>query len=197
MAKSVSPVVELVENPLSVSFSEFMNVFTHELELILLSQPGIISITTGFIVPTTGDEPRIAVSLTQWESLAAHKAFLASPSAEPFFQKIQPLTTGPPTIQHFQLGRLERETLSSSHAYVVKSDEPSHESLQQAFDRHVAAHGSGLAVMGPCVEDEKRRAAVLFGKHAEFENLSSLHQMASCYTVSWQRHSAPRRPQSL
>lgn len=197
MAKPCSPVAELVENPLSIPFPEFMEIFTAELEPILLSQSGLISIMTGFILLEGGNERRIAVSLTQWESLAAHSAFLLSPSAEPFFQKVQLLTTGPPTIQHFQLGRFKPEALGSSYAHVAKSDEPGHRALREAFDWHVKAHGQGAAVMGQCVEDEARKAAVLFGNHTVSENVRNLGDSASSYTVSWQRNSVKRRPQIL
>ncbi|CAK7200184.1 hypothetical protein SEUCBS139899_002875 [Sporothrix eucalyptigena] len=201
-ASDSGPVAELVENPLGVPFAIFMDVFTAELEPILLAQPGLISIMTGFVMPCdSGREPAtapsMAVSLTQWESLAAHSAFLASPAAQPFFQRVQPLTAGPPTIQHFRLGHLAPRALGSSYSHICKSDVPGHSSLRAAVAGHVHSHGKEAGVMGPCTEDTARAAAVLFGDHTVADSVRNPGDWAAAYTVSWQRNTVKRRSHSL
>jgi len=200
MEKFSSPVTELVEIPLRVPFEEFLNVFAAELEPVLLAQPGIISILTGMKIPTSDKDSFFAISLTQWETMDAHGAFLKSTSAGPFFERLQSLTSGSPTIEHYYLGRFKQPALKSTHSQVFKSDMLESRPQQTIFSRHVGACGQGTGAMGPCLEVETRKTLVLFGNQPLFDaaaDIDNLDASLESYTVAWRRTGTGRISHSL
>lgn len=187
------PVTELVQIPICIAVDDFLNIFAKELEPILLAQPGIISILTGPTIQAKGEKEThpFVVSLTQWTSMDAHAAFLAGPSAEPFFAKLGPLTMGPPTVEHYHFGRLSPSARKSSFARVIKSTSSSAgRRPPPAYDEHVRTQGQGLGVMGTCVESPSLDAVVLFGGTPRFDPVDAVvanEDVKSVYTVRWER----------
>ncbi|KAF4304142.1 hypothetical protein GTA08_BOTSDO08029 [Botryosphaeria dothidea] len=109
MASAV--VAELVEIPLAVPFGKFVREHNSAFLPVLLKQPGIISVKTGKKLNNSNGPS--AVSLTLWRSLQDHERFANSPAAGPFFEKLAPFTTGPPTIGHYYFN-----ISSGSHAHI-------------------------------------------------------------------------------
>jgi quinol monooxygenase YgiN len=174
-------VTEMVQNPLAVSFPDFLRVFAEQLEPILLAQPGMLSIVTGVVVAQNGYHEPVAVSLAQWESLTAHEAFLASAAAAPFFATAKTLLAGPPTINHYELGEVAAGSLKSRFGRIIK-----------AGKSRGTGNLSGLtsANTGTCVEIPDRIAVVLFGDdHRSIEEGNgSIKDISEAFTVEWHRH---------
>lgn len=188
------PVTELVQIPIRVSVVEFLDIFARELEPVLLAQPGIISILTGPTTEAEGEKEThpFVVSLTQWVSMDAHAAFLAGPSAGPFFAKLESLTLGPPTVEHYRFGRLSPFARESRYARVVKLNPSTGQTgSSPANERQVQAHNHGhtLAVTAPCVEIPSLEAFVLFGDEprlgTEFDGAEASRDIRSSYVVKW------------
>lgn len=153
-------VTELVEIPLAAPFDHFIERFIADFEPVLLAQSGIMSVWTGKAHYGASDTNKeTAVSLTQWESLDAHEAFLASPAAGPFFEGMQPLTTGPPKVEHYQLGRLDAGDGATSKMTVQKYDVGGSKQPLQALQEE-AVNKSLRSRMSLCME-ERTQAAVL------------------------------------
>ncbi|KAL1856373.1 hypothetical protein Daus18300_010745 [Diaporthe australafricana] len=174
MATNIGPVTELVRIPLAVPFEPFLSTFTSELEPVLLAQPGIVSILTGVIVPTDGQNGAYAVSITQWEDMEAHGAFLESPAAKPFFETLQPLATGPPAIEHYWLGRLNSTALGSHFAHVSIFDCSGTQSfVTELLARHVNSPDGGrrVGVAGSCIEVKEQGVLILFSDGNNFETV--------------------------
>ncbi|KAH7137404.1 hypothetical protein B0J13DRAFT_625177 [Dactylonectria estremocensis] len=190
MASSNGPATELVQIPLGVPFSEFISEFGQHLEPVLLAQPGLLSVMTGVTIPTKDGEQAFAVSLTQWDSVESHAAFTNSPDAGPFFARVQPLTTGPPTVEHYYLGAVDPSIQQSRYSLVLKfavQDDQVHRAAHQA---HVAAHGSVAALTGKHAQNESQSASVLFGDSPVFEAAGGVWNSdgsATSFTVQWHR----------
>lgn len=169
---TIGPVTELVRIPLAVPFEEFISTFTSQLEPVLLAQNGILSILTGMIVPTDDMRQPHAVSITQWESMDAHGAFLESPAAKPFFATVEPLSTGPPTIEHYYLGNLTPAALRSRFAHVsIFDSRGSISSHEKVLERHISSPNGWkrAAVAGSCLEVNEQSAMVLFSEMDDFK----------------------------
>lgn len=172
MTAHINPVTELVRIPLAVPFEAFLATFTSKLEPVLLAQDGILSILTGMIIPNNDLKQPHAVSITQWESMDAHSAFLESPAAKPFFAAVEPLATGPPAIEHYSLGSLNPAALRSRFAHVSIFD--SHGSIlsqRKVLERHINSPDGQMraAVAGNCIEVNKQSAMVLFSERDDFK----------------------------
>lgn len=172
MTAHIGPVTELVRIPLAVPFEAFLATFTSKLEPVLLAQDGIISILTGVIVPKDDLRQPHAVSITQWESMDAHSAFLESPAAKPFFAAVEPLATGPPAIQHYYLGSLNAAALRSRFAHVSIFDSRGDiMSKRKVLGRHIDSpdRQTRAAVAGNCIEVNGQSAMVLFSERDDFK----------------------------
>lgn len=172
MATHIGPVTELVRIPLAVPFETFLSTFTSQLETVLLAQNGILSILTGVTIPTDDLKGPHAVSITQWESMDAHGAFLEGPAAKPFFEAVEPLATGPPAVEHYYLGDLPPAALRSRFAYVSILGSPGSTSSQRrVLERHInSPHGSTRAALaGSCVEVNGQSAMILFSERDDFK----------------------------
>ncbi|KAH7022043.1 hypothetical protein EDB80DRAFT_769097 [Ilyonectria destructans] len=190
MASTNGPATELVQIPLAVPFSEFLSVFSQHLEPVLLAQPGLRSIMTGVTIPAKDGEQLFAVSLTQWDSIEAHEAFSNSPDAGPFFEKVQPLTTGPPTVEHYYLGTVDPSVYQSRYGLVLKFSVLDGQIQTAAYQEHVSTQGKAAALMGNCVELQSQSASVLFGDGQAFEAARGVwdsNELASFFTVRWHR----------
>lgn len=171
MTTNIGPVTELVRIPLAVPFEAFLSTFTSQLEPVLLAQDGISSILTGVMVSANELKQPHAVSITQWESMEAHGAFLESPAAKPFFAKLEPLATGPPAIEHYYLGRLTPAALRSRFAHVSIFDSRGSISHHRSvLERHINTPEGWkrAAVAGSCVEVDGQSAMVLFSERDDF-----------------------------
>ncbi|KAG6357226.1 hypothetical protein INS49_015104 [Diaporthe citri] len=172
MTATIGPVTELVRIPLAVSFEAFLSTFTSQLEPVLLAQDGILSILTGVIVTNDNLKQPHAVSITQWESMDAHGVFLDSPAAKPFFAAMEPLATGPPAIEHYNLGNLTPAALRSRFAHVsIFDSRGSISSQQKVLERHISSRDGWerAAVAGSCVEVDGQSAVVLFSETDDFK----------------------------
>lgn len=190
MAKLNDPVTELVQIPIRISVVDFLDIFVKELEPVLLAQPGIISVLTGPTTEADGEKEThpFIVSLTQWGSMDAHAAFLASPSAGPFFAKLESLTLGPPTVEHYQFGRLSPFVRKKRYARVMKSYRSADQEGPWIDKRQVQDHNYGV-VMGQCVEVPLLNATVLFGDEPQFNIVDATdpsRYIRSAYTVRWE-----------
>lgn len=183
-----SPVTELVQNPLRVSFPEFIQVFAEKMEPILLAQPGLLSVTTGVVIDSNGGHQQYAVSIAQWESLEAHEAFLKSPAAPRFFEAAKPLLAGPPTIHHYELGDLSSTSLRSRYSRIFKSSPPNVANLGPIYERHVGVQGNEAANTGPCIEVQGQSALVLFGSEPDFVLIDNGEFYGEWFTVLWHRN---------
>lgn len=189
MANANGPVTELVQIPVHIPVVDFLDIFAKTLEPILLAQPGLISILTGPTMEAKGEQEMhpFAVSLTQWESMDAHAAFLASASAGPFFSRLQSLVKGPPSVEHYYLGQLEMFAMKSRYACIIKSDSAAAQNRLAAYSRQVQRHGDSSAMTGPCIEVPSTQALVLFGDEPQFEAIGGAEKAArSMYTVKWE-----------
>ncbi|CRK26651.1 hypothetical protein BN1708_014619 [Verticillium longisporum] len=184
------PVTEMVQNPLGVSYQEFLRVFTEKMEPILLVQPGLVSVITGLVVNPAADDqhPPTAVSLAQWRSLEAHEAFLQSPSAGPFFEAAKSLLRGPPTIHHYQLGSLSSSNLESRYSRIEKTSEPHDSELQPPYEAQVQAHGQDTAKIGACIEIPQQKAYISFGDGEESCIGGPSVAGIEAFTVAWDRY---------
>ena len=162
MTTTSGPVTELVEIPLVVPFDDFLSIFTRQLEPVLLAQQGLISVLTGTASKaTSGQQDGFAVSLTQWESMDAHAAFLQGPTAGPFFETLKSLTSGPPTINHYYIGPLTPEAFRSRYAWFQKySSADRHVQSQESEQRGVDPGVTTL--VGDCFEIGSQRLSVSF-----------------------------------
>ncbi|KAH6688488.1 hypothetical protein F5X68DRAFT_231115 [Plectosphaerella plurivora] len=173
-------ITEMVQNPLAVSFPDFLRVFGEKMEPILLAQPGMLSIVTGVVVAPNGQHEPVAVSLTQWASLEAHDAFLKSPSAGPFFEVAKTLLTGPPTINHYKIGEVAPGSLRSRYSRIIKAS---------ALDGRKLSDGA-TGNFGHCVERPEQMAMVLFGDALHsVEGASDIFEgVLEAFTVEWHIH---------
>lgn len=193
MAKLNGPVTELVQIPIGIAVVDFLDIFAKELEPVLLAQPGIISILTGSTTQAEGEKEThpFVVSLTQWISMDAHAAFLASPSAGPFFAKLESLTLGPPTVEHYHFGRLNPSARKSGYARVIKSSpSAARRPPSGTHDEQARMQGHELVVTGPCSEISSLNATVLFGNAPRFDHVNAIAEnqdIRSVYTVKWER----------
>lgn len=172
MTAPIGPVTELVRIPLAVPFKAFLATFTSKLEPVLLAQDGILSILTGVIIPNSDLKQPHAVSITQWESMDAHNAFLESPAAKPFFTAVEPLATGPPAIEHYYLGGLNPAALRSRFAHVSIFDSRGDIlSQRKVLERHIDSSDrqTRAAVSGNCIEVNGQSAMVLFSERDDFK----------------------------
>lgn len=192
MAKLNDPVTELVQIPIGIAVVDFLDIFAKELEPILLAQPGIISILTGSTTQAEGEKEThpFVVSLTQWTSMDAHAAFLASPSAGPFFAKLESLTLGPPTVEHYHFGRLNAFARKSGYARIIKSSPSAARRPPLTHDQQVRMQGHELVVAGTCIETSSLNATVLFGNAPRFDTTNAVvdnRDIRGVYTVKWER----------
>lgn len=190
MIAPIGPVTELVRIPLAVPFEGFLATFTSKLEPVLLAQNGILSILTGVIIPKDDLKQPHAVSITQWESMDAHSAFLESPAAKPFFAAVEPLATGPPAIEHYSLGSLNPAALRSRFAHVSIFD--SHGSIlsqRKVLERHINSPDGQMraAVAGNCIEVNRQSAMVLFGEKDDFETSELGDGLVTSFVVRLER----------
>lgn len=190
MTAPVGPVIELVRIPLAVPFEEFLATFTSKLEPVLLAQDGILSILTGVIVPKDDREQPHAVSITQWESIDAHSAFLESPAAKPFFAAVEPLATGPPAIEHYYLENLNPVALRSPFAHVSIFD--SHGSISsqhKVLERHINSTDAKTraAVAGNCIEVNGQSAMILFSERDDFKTDDLCEGLVTSFLVRFER----------
>lgn len=172
MTAPIGSVTELVRIPLAVPFEAFLATFTSKLEPVLLAQDGILSVLTGVIVPKNDQDQPHAVSITQWESMDAHSAFLENPAAKPFFAAVEPLATGPPVIEHYYLGTVTPAALRSHFAHVsIFDSRGSILSQRKVLERHVKSPDgrTRAAVAGNCIEVNRQSAMVLFSENDDFE----------------------------
>ncbi|KAJ0108415.1 hypothetical protein J7T55_005392 [Diaporthe amygdali] len=190
MTTNIGPVTELVRIPLAVSFESFLTTFTSQLEPVLLEQDGILSILTGMMVSTDELRGAYAVSITQWESMEAHAAFLDSAAAKPFFETLEPLAEGPPAIEHYHLGRLTSAALQSRFAHVSLFDSRARLSSQRkALERHIQSQ-DGLkrtGVSGSCIEVKEQSALVLFSEGNDFETAELVDGVVVSFVVRLER----------
>lgn len=172
MTTKIGPVTELVRIPLAVPFDTFLSIFTSQLEPVLLAQNGIVSILTGVTVPNGDLKQPHAVSITQWESMDAHGAFLESPAAKPFFEALEPLAAGPPAIEHYYLGDLTPAALGSRFAQVsILDSRGSISSQREVLERHINSPDGWkrAAVAGSCVEVKGQSVMILFSERDDFK----------------------------
>lgn len=199
MATPDGPVTELVEIPLCVPFEDFLSIFTQKLEPVLLTQPGIISVLTGSCYETSSQGGTFAVSLTQWETMEAHAAFLQGPEAGPFFETVKHLASGPPTINHYYIGPLPPAALKSEYAWFRK---------YSASDNHTQSQGSeergdnpgAVTLVGDCLEIESQRLWVTFGdvqRSRASGDAGKAGGSESSFTVVWRKRGTARVPHSL
>ncbi|KAH6642751.1 hypothetical protein C7974DRAFT_107974 [Boeremia exigua] len=130
-------VTELVEMQLTRPFEAFLPFFEREQLPTLLAAPGLVSVRTG---PKLND-PNSAISITLWTSLAAHSAFLSSPAAAAFFQRMETWLSGPPAVLHYEVGDLAGV---DGRGYVRVS---------KGTAKNVEKLGKELSKTGVCLED--------------------------------------------
>lgn len=199
MATPDGPVTELVEIPLCVPFEDFLSIFTRQLEPVLLAQPGIISILTGSGSKTTGSHGgTFAVSLTQWESMEAHAAFLQGPAAGPFFETVRNLASGPPTINHYYIGPLPPAALKSEYAWFRKDSASA--SHTQSQDSEELGGPGAVMLVGDCLEIESQSLSVSFGEVQRSRASSGVGKVEgseNSFTVVWRRRGTARMSHSL
>lgn len=193
---TMTVVIELVRIPLAVSFDEFLDIFTKQLEPVLLAQRGIISILTGNIIEFIKDKENYAVSVTQWETLEAHGDFLASAAAKPFFDTLQPLARGPPAIEHYHMNPLDGAALrfEFAHISIVAGDKLS--SLKSKFSQHVETNRNLLHFTGECEEVAGQQVSVLLSNQNNFGGFIDsdfAKTVQDAFTVAWKRSSLPSR----
>lgn len=194
--RSTDPVTELVRIPLAVPFDKFLSTFTSELEPVLLAQDGITSILTGEIVTPGSPDGDFAVSLTQWENMDAHAAFLASRAAKPFFETLKPLATGPPTIEHYCLGAFPLTALRSRFVHVTIHDPRDGTVQHRVLENPSEAH-DGRRFEGGCLEVQGQVVELLFSDDG-FAGRDTVGQAAS-FVVRIERstkRTSSRRPLS-
>lgn len=179
--KSTDTVTELVRIPLAVPFEYFLSTFASKLEPVLLAQPGIISILTGKIITPGGSPRNFAVSITQWENMDAHAAFLGSPAAKPFFETLEPLAKGPPIIEHYYLGTLPLTALRSAFVHVAIYNSRDGSRQPRVLDSQVETQKSGkrIRVEGSCLEVEGQNAQILFSDTSDLAGTITTGQVAS------------------
>lgn len=190
MTAHINPVTELVRIPLAVPFDAFLSTFTSQLEPVLLDQDGILSILTGMIVPKDDLKQPHAVSITQWESMDAHSAFLESPAAKPFFAAVEPLATGPPVIEHYYLGNVTPAALRSHFAHVSIFDSyGSNLSQRKVLERHINSPDGQMraAVAGNCIEVNGQSAMVLFSARDDFNTGELGEGLVTTFVVRLER----------
>lgn len=190
MTAPVGPVTELVRIPLAVPFETFLATFTSKLEPVLLAQNGILSVLTGVVVPKDDLKQPHAVSITQWESMDAHSAFLESPAAKPFFAAVEPLATGPPAIEHYLLGILSPTALRSHFAHVsIFDSHGSSLSQRKVLERHINSPDGQMraAVAGNCIEVNGQSTMVLFGEKDDFETSELGDGLVTSFVVRLER----------
>ncbi|KAK7409172.1 hypothetical protein QQX98_008665 [Neonectria punicea] len=190
MASTNGPITELVQIPLAISFTEFLDVFSKRLEPVLLAQPGLRSVMTGVTIPKNDGKKPFAVSLTQWDSLEAHEAFGNSQDAGPFFDTLKPLATGPPTIEHYYLGHLESAIGQSRYSQILKFSVGGGDAQEAVFKAHVTSHGKAAALQGHCVEVDGQTALVLFDDGRGFTPAPKAWKsddISSSFIVQWHR----------
>lgn len=184
------PVTELVRIPLAVPFEAFLATFTSKLEPVLLAQNGILSILTGVIVPKNDLKQPHAVSITQWESMDAHSAFLESPAAKPFFAAVEPLATGPPAIEHYYLGSLNPAALRSRFAQASIFDSRGDiVSQRKLLERHINSTDkqTRAAVAGSCIEVNGQSAMDLFSERDDFKTGELGEGLVTSFVVRLER----------
>lgn len=190
MSSINGPITELVQIPLAIPFTEFLDIFSQHLEPVLLAQPGLRSIMTGVTIPANDGEKPFAVSFTQWDNIEAHEAFGNSPDAGSFFDTLKPLTTGPPTIEHYYLGHLESSVRQNRYGHVLKFSAHGGHAQKSAFEEHAASRGKAAALQGHCVEVDTQSALVLFDDSRVFKPASRVwkaDEVSSSFTVQWHR----------
>lgn len=190
MTAQINPVTELVRIPLAVPFEAFLATFTSNLEPVLLAQDGILSILTGLIIPNNDLKQPRAVSITQWESMDAHSAFLESPAAKPFFAAVEPLATGPPAIEHYSLGSLSPAALRSRFAHVsILDSHGSNLSQRKVLERHINSPDGQIraAVAGNCIEVNGQSAMVLFSERDDFKTSELGEGLVTSFVVRLER----------
>ncbi|KPM42921.1 hypothetical protein AK830_g3615 [Neonectria ditissima] len=186
MVSSNDPITELVQIPLAIPFTEFLGIFSKHLEPVLLAQPGLRSIMTGVIIPENEGEQSFAVSFTQWDSIEAHEAFGKSADAGPFFDRLKPLTTGPPTIEHYYLGLLESSARQSRYGHVLKFSVLSGQAQKSLYEEYDASRRKATALQGNCMEVDAQSALVLFDDSKVFQPQKS-DEIVTSFTVRWHR----------
>lgn len=190
MTANIGPVTELVRIPLAVPFEAFLSTFASQLEPVLLAQDGILSILTGVIAHNDDLKQPHAVSITQWESMDAHNAFLGSPAAKPFFAAVEPLATGPPVIEHYYLGNLTSAALRSRFAHVSVFDSRGSISFQRkVLERHINSPDGWkrAAVAGSCAEVKGQSAIVLFSEMDDFKTEEVGDGLVTSFVVRLER----------
>ncbi|KAM5363924.1 hypothetical protein ACJZ2D_011776 [Fusarium nematophilum] len=200
MTNSQGPVTEFVLNPIGVPVEDFMRTFTQQLEPTLLAQPGIISVQTGVVISTSSPQHPGVVSLTLWESLEAHQAFLDSPAFGPFISTVQPLLRGPPTIEHYHLGQSPSSALKSRYSRIFSLSGAGEEGLQSISTNLEEKSKALLASRGNCVEVPSKGMIVLFKDSSNFEGVASSGEGSEgveSFTVEWLRAETKRLSSSL
>lgn len=179
---------ELVINPLAVPPNDFMLVFAEQLEPTLLAQ-GALYTMTGIAVDKDDSQMPIAISMTLWENMDAHRAFLESSAAQPFFETVKPLLIEKPTIDHYHLGKMHPSMEKSSHAWIHKFSRLDSKAYQEACENHIRDCGAGMAMVGNCIEILSQRLIVLFDNHPGQESALSHHQNlgSQSFRVAWKR----------
>ncbi|KAH7051152.1 hypothetical protein B0J12DRAFT_78772 [Macrophomina phaseolina] len=193
-------VAELVEIPLAVPFDEFLRRHNSAFLPVLLKQPGIISVKTGEKL-NDSSEPS-AVSFTLWRSLEDHERFTNSPAAGPFFEKLAPFTTGPPTIGHYRFS-----VNAEAHARLPFTDFRKYKAkVPGASDRGALAAWSvergGHNTVAACLEDRALITAALFGESIESVRrrkvgTPDIVDLLGSFTVQWASFGAAKTENSL
>lgn len=199
MATHIGPVTELVRIPLAVPLETFLSTFTSQLEPVLLQQNGILSILTGVTITTDDLKGPHAVSITQWESMDAHRAFLESPAAKPFFEAVEPLAAGPPAVEHYHLVDLPPAALRSRFAHVsILDSRGSISSQRKVLERHInSPHGSTRAALaGSCVEVDGQSAMILFSERDDFNTRDIGDGLLTSFVVRLERIQQKKRSSS-
>lgn len=189
-------VAELVRIPLAVPFEAFLGIFTSQLEPVLLAQPGIISILTGKVIPPVKDKENFAVSLTQWETMEAHGAFLASDVAKPFFETLQLLTRGPPTIEHYNMAKLDASSLRLRYGHFSILGGGNRQAQNGNLSQHLETHGDMVGFTGDCVEVDGQSVLVSLSNGEDFGVLISHEpskRLADTFRVEWTRSSVANK----
>ncbi|KAH6886154.1 hypothetical protein B0T10DRAFT_549973 [Thelonectria olida] len=185
-----NPVTELVLNPLKVPAKDFMRIFAEKLEPTLLAQPGAICTLTGIVLDTENRQTPFAISITLWENLDAHQAFLESPAAQPFFEAVTPLLVDKPTIEHYHLGQLHPSALKSSHAWIHKLPTADDHGYRGTCENHIQKHGKGMAMTGDCIEIPSQRLIIMFNNQPQSNSPLDKYinsDRVESLRVAWQR----------
>ena len=190
MTPDIGPIIEFVWIPLAVPFGIFLSTFASQLEPVLLEQNGILSILVGEIVPNDDLKPSRAVTITQWESMEAHGTFLRSPAAKPFVAILEPLTTGPPTIEHYYLGHLTSAALLSRFVHVsIFGSLGSISSQRRMLERHINSPNGWkrAARASSCIEMNWKSTVVLFSETDDFKTGEVGHGLMASFVVRLHR----------